>query len=250
MKKINHHLPTAMVMLFILIFPLAAAADGPVEWGYQDPIGPNHWADLSAEFLLCARGKNQSPVDLNNFFDSQLETVTFKSSSTNVTIHNNGHTIQVNVEPGNTVTAGEQVYELKQFHFHSPSEHTVEGRSFPMEVHLVHQNSNGDILVIAVLLDKGRTNRTIKELWRRMPDHEGEENSLRRIDVYQILPQTHEYYRYNGSLTTPPCTEGVRWMVMKEIGEVSRRQTDTFMRVMEQPNNRPVQLLNARPILR
>ncbi len=250
MEKRASRLPMAMMLFFFVLLPAAAAADGTAEWGYEDPIGPEQWAGLSATFSLCGSGKNQSPIDLNGFFDSRLEPLVFEDIPVNVDIHNNGHTIQVEVEPGNTVTAEEHIYELKQIHFHAPSEHTLQGRSFAMEVHLVHQDSNGAPLVVAVLLEEGRINKVIKEFWRRIPAHEGEKNSISRIRAYDILPDNRDYYRYNGSLTTPPCTEGVRWMVLKEIGGVSRRQADIFVKVLKQHNNRPLQPLNARQVLR
>ena len=163
---------------------------------------------------------------------------------------NNGHTIQVNYASGSSINIDNNEFELKQFHFHSPSENTIEGRSYPMEAHFVHADKDGNLAVIAVMFKEGRHNEELEKAWSQMPAQAGDKHALAsQLDANRLLPGG-QYYRFNGSLTTPPCTEGVRWMVMKRIQSASREQIERFMKVMQHPNNRPVQPVNARLIVK
>ncbi len=165
-------------------------------------------------------------------------------------IVNNGHSIQVNYASGSTIAIAGKTFELRQFHFHAPSEHQMHGQSFPMEAHLVHADAAGNLAVIAVLFQAGRHNALIDQLWKHMPAHSGEKHVLPTpIDVLELLPRDKAYFRYNGSLTTPPCTEGVWWFVMKQPVIMAKQQVEVFEHIMHHPNNRPVQSVNARPML-
>ena len=166
------------------------------------------------------------------------------------TLVNNGHTVQVNYAPGSSLELDGMHFELKQFHFHAPSENLIEGRSYPLEGHLVHANDKGELAVVAVMFEPGQANAALSQAWQALPAKAGEMHSLEQpISAEQLLPAQHDYYRFSGSLTTPPCSEGVRWLVMKQPVQVSQAQIDAFKAVMHHPNNRPVQPLNGRLVL-
>lgn len=234
----------------ILILSLPAFAGGGAHWGYSGESGPDHWAKLSPEYGACA-GKNQSPVDLAGFIEADLKSIAFDYKGNASEILNNGHTVQLNVVPGSRIVLDGTEFALKQFHFHAPSENLINGKSFPMEAHLVHADKDGNLVVVAVMVTEGKSNAALAQAWARMPKKEGAKAPLSEpVAAAGLLPANRDYYRFNGSLTTPPCTEGVRWLVMKEPISASRAQIAEFAHVMHHPNNRPVQAINARPVLR
>jgi carbonic anhydrase len=164
---------------------------------------------------------------------------------------NNGHSIQVNYNAGSTITVHGKAFELQQFHFHSPSENTIEGQSFPLEAHFVHADQKGNLAVIAVMFTSGTKNAELGKVWEQMPNRAGEKRPLpKSINADLLLPKSRDYYRFNGSLTTPPCSEGVWWLVMKSSPTVSEEQIKKFTQTMGFPNNRPLQPINARVILK
>ena len=166
------------------------------------------------------------------------------------TVVNNGHTVQVGYAPGSTLQLDGTRFELKQFHFHAPSENLIEGKSYPLEGHLVHVSDKGEIAVVAVMFEAGKANPALAAAWGELPAKVGEIHKLKApLAAEQLLPESRDYYRFSGSLTTPPCSEGVRWLVMKQPVEVSQAQIDAFKAVMHHPNNRPVQPLNGRVVL-
>ena len=231
-----------------------ASPDGP-EWTYEGSEGPEFWGELSEEFAVCSTGDQQSPIDLDDAdaVDADLAELEFDYKSTPLSIVNNGHTIQVNYEPGSTLTLNGQTYELLQFHFHDPSEHTVEGNAYSMEAHLVHQNvETGDFAVVGVLIDiGGEDNSTLKPVWDNFPMEAGPAVEVDGIEVNvaELLPEnTRDNYRYYGSLTTPPCSESVNWIVMKEPVTVSFQQVEHFATAVGE-NARPVQALGRRFVL-
>jgi carbonic anhydrase len=225
----------------------SAMASGTVHWGYAGHEGPENWGNLAPEFALCSSGKNQSPVDISNMIEGELPELKIAYQAAGTEVLNNGHAIQVNYKSGSTITTGGNTFGLKQFHFHSPSENTIEGRSFPLEAHFVHADENGNLAVVAVMYEEGEQNSELSKAWVQMPAEAGQKAVLKEIvDANGLLPKVEDYYYFNGSLTTPPCTEGVRWFVKKASGSVSREQIDKFVHVMHHPNNRPVQPLNAR----
>jgi carbonic anhydrase len=251
-KKVN----TKKVVMPLLGVAMCASvgvyADQNAHWGYTGDVGPKYWGKLSKEFVTCSHGKNQSPIDLTDMVEAKLGTITFAYRKVPLHIINNGHTVQVNYDKGSHITVDGHTYGLRQFHFHSPSEHYINGQSFPLEAHLVHSDEEGNLAVIAVMFSAGKENRFLNTLWEHMPTQEGKENALSegKISVMDMLPKNKGCYRYNGSLTTPPCSEGVRWMVMQHAMEVSSAQVKKFRSVMHHDNNRPVQSVFARAVLK
>jgi carbonic anhydrase len=228
---------------------IASAAD-PGEWSYSGEHGPDNWARLAPEFGACA-GKNQSPIDLTGFIDAHLNPITTAYRAGGTGIINNGHTVQVDYDAGSSITVEGIAFTLKQFHFHAPSENHVAGRAYPMEAHLVHADKDGNLLVLAVMIKEGVANKALAEFWPAIPKNAGESAPLPRpFLAARLLPADHHYYRFNGSLTTPPCSEGVRWLVLKAPVSASKEQIEAFEHVMHHPNNRPLQAVNARPVLR
>ncbi|MEM9507556.1 MAG: carbonic anhydrase family protein [Cyanobacteria bacterium P01_E01_bin.35] len=198
----------------------AQAGERKVYWCYEGSENPSEWGKLSPEFVTCEIGHSQSPIDIHSFKEKTLsETIyadiEFDYRSTPLEVVNNGHTIQVNYSQGSSVKINDQKYELLQFHFHTPSEHTFEGKAYPMEAHLVHQNSSGEYAVIGLLIKTGQDNQLMKTVWAQIPET-GEVKTVRdiSIDVSNFLPANQAYYGYQGSLTTSPCSEGVDWYVI------------------------------------
>jgi len=220
-------------------------------WSYEGDSGPEQWGALSTEFGTCSTGKNQSPINLEKFTEGHLSRFERRYQSGPAVIENNGHTIQVNTQPGSHIMVDNTRFELKQFHFHSPSENQIEGKSFPLEMHLVHQDEQGNLAVVAVMFETGRSNPLIAEIWNEMPKKAGESIELTNpVNAQGVLPSSSQYYRFNGSLTTPPCTEGVRWLVMKKPLDMSEQQVKQFTSTIHSPNNRPVQPVNARLVVK
>ncbi|MEL3929310.1 carbonic anhydrase [Aeromonas enteropelogenes] len=231
-----------------LLLALPAFAAAP-HWEYSGAAGPDHWAKLTPEFSPCA-GSNQSPVDLTGLVEADLPPLVFHYRAGGEFASNNGHTVQIGYAPGSTLELDGMSFELKQFHFHAPSENHIEGKSYPLEGHLVHANGKGELAVVAVMFEVGKANPVLAEAWRQLPIKAGESHALKApVAVEQLLPAKRDYYRFSGSLTTPPCSEGVRWLVLKQPVEASQAQIDAFKEVMHHPNNRPVQPLNGRVVL-
>ncbi len=243
----------SLLALTILITGCASTTQHPRDnnhWSYTGHDGPENWGTLNPKFSTCDKGVNQSPINLAGFIESDLPPLYLVYESGGHEILNNGHTIQVNYQPGSWFRMDNRVYELKQFHFHSPSENHISGKSYPMEVHLVHADTEGNLAVVAVMFEEGSENETLKKIWSKMPEVAENKNDLPSIvSVDGILPVNRDYYRFNGSLTTPPCSEGVLWLVMKQTVTLTKGQISQFTNVMHQPTNRPVQAVNARPIL-
>ncbi|MEW6729112.1 MAG: carbonic anhydrase family protein [Pseudomonadota bacterium] len=227
---------------------VALADSHAPHWSYHGHEGPEYWGKIAAEFATCSAGKNQSPIDLSNVAEAELKRIEFDYRDGPLKLINNGHTVQVNVAPGSTITVNGHAYQLVQFHFHSPSEHTVEAKSFPLEAHFVHKDKDGNLAVVGVLFKEGAENAALAPIWAHLPTQQGKEMSVEGVTVSAkaLLPANPEYYRYSGSLTTPPCSEGVTWLVMTEPLEVSKAQVERFRTLMGGDTNRPVQPLNAR----
>jgi len=234
------------------LFSLAGAVlAGDVHWGYAGPIGPEHWGSLSPEFAVCASGRNESPVNIVHAIEAELPPLAIDYRPGGGEVVNNGHTLQVNYASGSTLVLDGHTYELKQFHFHAPSENQVDGKSFALEGHLVHADADGALAVVAVLYEPGAENAALAAFWDQLPAKAGGKARLATpVDAASLLPAGRDYYRYNGSLTTPPCSEGVVWLVMKEPASVSEPQVAAFSAALGgTPNNRPVQPLHARVVL-
>ncbi len=238
----------AAVMMTVAIGWAGAAAGQ--HWSYEGEAGPANWSKVDPKFTMCAIGKNQSPIDLTNQVKASLQPLKtdYKPGATDII--NNGHTVQVNFGAGSTLTVDGRAFELKQFHFHSPSENKVNGKQFPLEGHLVHADKDGNLAVVAVMFNEGADNAFLSKLWAAMPDKAGGKNALPAgLSAAQLLPKERAYYRFDGSLTTPPCSEGVRWLVMRTPAVASKAQVAKFSKTIGFANNRPLQPLNARLVL-
>jgi len=239
-----------MIATGLFLASAAAFAGDGAQWGYSGAKGPVHWGELSPKFTACSQGKNQSPIDLGHFVESELAPIGIHYQAGGDEIVNNGHSIQVNYAPGSKISVDGHEFTLKQFHFHSPSENRINGKSYPLEAHLVHADKDGNLAVIAVMFEQGETNEALAQAWAQMPKKAGDSDELSSsASAEDILPSSRDYYRYNGSLTTPPCSEGVEWLVMKAPVSASKAQIEKFAHVMRHPNNRPVQPVGARPVL-
>ena len=216
-----------------------------LHWNYDKPA---EWGELDAQYHLCKDGKRQSPIDITDTSYANLGSISFNYRSGPKEIINNGHTIQVNMHTGSFILVSGKRYELLQFHFHAPSEHTINGKPADMVAHFVHQARDGQLGVVAVLMERCKQNSLIEQLWKKLPRRNGDKNTLsKKINVKDLIPDNRDYYNYSGSLTTPPCSEGVNWMVLKRPVEVSADQIKTFTDLF--PNSvRPVQERYHRPI--
>jgi len=220
-------------------------------WSYVGATGPEAWGQLQPEFGVCATGKRQSPINIeeSNTLQGPAEPLLFNYTPSNGTVINNGHTVQVDVQGGNTLTVRGSNYALVQVHFHSPSEEQINFRNYAMVAHLVHKNPDGQLAVVAVLLEPGQANAFIDSVWTYMPLDVNDQVRMPAglFDLKGLLPQDQRYYQFLGSLTTPPCTEGVLWMVLKTSVQISAAQLRLFQQLY--PNNaRPVQPANNRPV--
>jgi len=214
-------------------------------WGYEGEMGPDKWGK---EFPTCAAGKSQSPLDIKSPFVKTRMVVTADYKEGPLKILNNGHTIQVVVSPGSKLRVDGVAHDLLQFHFHRPSEEKIDGKPMAMVVHFVHKNAEGKLAVLGVLLKEGNENPGIKTLWANLPKEEGVEYAPDGVNFNpgNLLPREFDYYSYEGSLTTPPCTEGVRFFILKTTVNIAKEQVQAFPFKM---NARPVQPLNGREIL-
>ena len=215
-----------------------------VQWGYEGDKGPEHWGDA---FPVCGKGKKQSPLNIIGPFEKSKETLSVDYKEGPLKMLNNGHTIQVNIEPGSSLTIGKESFELLQFHFHRPSEEQVDGKNASMVAHFVHKSKEGKLAVIGVMLNEGKDSAAVKTLWANLPPKEGEEFLPAKVmfNPASMLPKDMGFYNYEGSLTTPPCTEGVQFYILKAPVDISKQQLAKFPFKL---NARPVQALNGRKI--
>jgi len=226
----------------------AAFADGP-DWSYSGHGGPAAWAELDPAFATCGLGQLQSPIDIRGAKTVELPAIRFDYRAGRPTIVDNGHTLQLNIAPGSAIEVGGERFELLQFHFHKPSEEKIDGQAHDMVVHFVHRDAVGHLAVVAVLLDRGNENPLLAALWQRLPQAKHQEVRLDlELDATALLPAERGYYTFQGSLTTPPCSENVRWFVLKGATTVGEGQLATFGNLYES-NARPVQPLHEREIL-
>jgi len=231
----------------------------PVHWGYEGEDGPPNWATLSPVYSLCGDGKSQSPInisktDVKGGVNWKLD---YKTTSLRIAhnehmddIIDNGHTIQVTVDEGSTFTFEDSVYSLKQFHFHTPSEHTIDGKDMPMEMHMVHQRKDGGLAVVSVLFKEGNVaNENFSKIIANLPNAKGEKKHITDInlELNVHLPKDNYAYHYVGSLTTPPCSESVQWLVLQDMVTLTAEQINAFSSRIG-PNNRPTQPLNERTV--
>lgn len=250
-RKSRFALLILLVIPNLLAFSSAAAQEGePIHWSYEGETGPDQWGALSDEFALCATGSQQSPIDILAANSEALPDIQFNYHPSALTIQNNGHTIQVDYAPGSSITVDGTEYSLLQFHFHHPSEHTVEGVVYPMELHLVHADEAGHLAVVGVLLKHGiEDNAAFAPIFEHLPVEAGDPQHVDGVTVNadDLLPTERQFYTYSGSLTTPPCSEGVRWLLLTTPVSISPAQVTQFSGIFEM-DARPVQALGEREI--
>lgn len=217
------------------------------DWGYHGEKGPQHWPELNTAYQQCL-GKNQSPVDIRNTVATTLPALQINYQPGSEKLTNNGHTLQVDFKPGSYITVDQQRFNLLQFHIHLPSENLIRGKHFALEVHMVHASATGELAVLGLLFNQGKPHAGLNAAFSNLPTKKGESIPLTGLSAQSLLPKNTSYYRFNGSLTTPPCTEGVRWLVLKETGEASPEQLNALKALIPHSNARPVQPANARLI--
>jgi len=220
------------------------------EWSYAGAHGPKHWGEIKADYASCKSGKTQSPIDIRGAVRADLPPIQFDYHAAPLDIIDNGHTVQINYAPGSSISVGGQRYELAQFHFHEPSEERIDGKGYAMVAHFVHKNPEGKLAVVAVLMKKGGApNPFVKTLWSHLPKEKEKEETVAgvSVDPTTFLPKDHAYYTFSGSLTTPPCSEGVTWFVLKTPVGISDAQAARFGKLYSH-NARPVQARNDRAI--
>jgi len=269
-----YHIANSLIIIMCVLMCIAGCGKTPnalsdaekMEWGYETENGPDVWAQLSPEYFLCAEGRHQSPIDLVNPTPAELPLITDEYHHTrDLNIRNTGHTIEVTYPEGSRIHIDGTAYQLLQFHFHAPGEHTVAGKPFDMEMHLVHKSEEGNLAVVGLLIEKGRHNPSYDPVWDHLPAVPGETQRVAvsenlRVDPRMMLSPNGQWrtdeavhpfppaYRYEGSLTTPPCSESVQWIVLTTPIEMSAAQIAAFKAIIHD-NNRPIQPLNGRKLL-
>jgi carbonic anhydrase len=251
MNRLSGNVAAVAVTLPLLMLGSASFAGEEAHWSYAGATGPVKWGTLEKEYSACALGKTQSPIDIRDDVAKQadLPAINFDYKASTLKIIDNGHTIQINYAPGSSITVGGKQYELVQFHFHKPSEEKLNGKSYDMVAHLVHRDQEGKLAVVAVLLATTGANPLIKTLWDNLPKKKETETAVDavKINVADLLPTNKAYYTFAGSLTTPPCSEGVTWFVLKNPTSISADESARFARSYPM-NARPVQPLNGREV--
>lgn len=226
----------------------AKKSHGAAHWEYSGKEGPTNWGNLSPAYKACGIGIQQSPINLHDSVSAELSDITVSYRATPFEVVNNGHTIQVNIQPGSSIMLEGVQYNLLQFHFHHPSEHLLDGKPFEMEAHFVHASDDGVLAVLGVFIRPGGTNDLMAPIWDIMPATPGKQASTVKISPQDLLPKNRNFLRYYGSLTTPPCSEKVIWSVFKEPVEASEPQAKKFSSLFPM-NARPAQNLNRRFLL-
>lgn len=220
-------------------------------WGYAGEGAPEHWSELGEANRLCQIGTRQSPIDIRDGIKVDLEAIQFDYRPGGFGVVDNGHTIQVNLAPGNSLTVTGRRYELVQFHFHRPGEERINGRQFEMVAHLVHKDAGGRLAVVAVMIERGPDDKpqsVVQQVWANLPLEKGEVQAAQApLDMNGLLPAERGYFTYMGSLTTPPCSEGVLWMVLRQPVQLTAQQIAVFAKLYPM-NARPLQPAGGRLI--
>jgi len=250
MRASSHVIMIVCSIAFAICVSAQESSPGSHDWGYEGAEGPSHWGDLKPEYKACKLGQHQSPINIRAAQKLAMPRIEFHYKASPLNLINNGHAIQINYAPGSFIVIGDKRYELRQFHFHHPSEEEVNGNGFEMEAHLVHSDAGGRLAVVAVLFSEGSSNATLAKIWRYLPDEVGKERSVtgETINAASLLPQVTGYYGFDGSLTTPPCSEPVSWIVLKTPVTASAEQVAGFAKLYLH-NTRPIQPLNGRTVL-
>ncbi|WP_338448038.1 carbonic anhydrase [Niallia oryzisoli] len=226
----------------------------PADWSYEGDTGPEYWGELDPSYAACSKGKEQSPINIESSQIKDSDTkadMTIQYEPTTVTLENTGYTIQANpITKRNIIVLNNKEYALEQFHFHTPSEHQFNSKNFPMELHLVHKDPYGKLAVLGVMIQEGNENEKLAAAWNALPKKASEKTIVKEpVDVKSLLPQKQTAFHYDGSLTTPPCTEGVKWLVYEQPIYMSKDQIQAFKERFPD-NHRPVQPINDREIIK
>ncbi|MZI95837.1 carbonic anhydrase [Vibrio sp. CAIM 722] len=214
------------------------------EWGYSDTNGPEHWGKVSK---TCVEGQSQSPINIQGNPRAMQKSLSVEYLGSVESLVNNGHTLQANVTGNNRVLLDGKAYSLKQFHFHTPAENLIRSRRYPLEAHFVNQDERGNLLVVAVMFKNGNNNLALQHLTNTLPTKGGQTPITAGLKVAELIPDTSKYFQFNGSLTTPPCSEGVKWVILKQSKSLSEEQNMRLKKVMGN-NNRPIQSINKRVV--
>jgi carbonic anhydrase len=250
MRRLIKPVVACLAALATLATNGAAAADKEApHWAYTGHGDPAHWGDLDPKFATCKLGKDQSPIDIqtSKTVAAKLDPIMLNYAAGSAEVVNNGHTIQVNLPEGSSISVGKSTYKLLQFHFHTPSEEKINGSPMPLVAHFVHIDADKTLAVVGVLFKEGKENAALAPVFAAMPAKEGGKAKLDKFAPADVMPASRGYYAFKGSLTTPPCSEGVRWHVLKDAVEVSPAQVAAFRKVYAM-NARPVQPLNGRVV--
>lgn len=250
----NNNLLIVLTLLLTLSHSHSHAS-ASLHWGYEAQSGPGQWGDLTPDFSQCKVGKNQTPINITQSYATTHKhpiQIEYKLAPQDIVF--NGHTVQVNSkehDEDDFISIDGEKFVLQQFHFHTPSENQIEGRSFALELHFVNANAEGDLAVVAVMFNLGKANPEWDKFWQDLSPIPEQKSLLKQhIDLEKLMPKQQHYYRFSGSLTTPPCTEGVIWLVMKKPMSISQQQLEQFKKLLKQhPNNRPIQPRHGRPII-
>ena len=241
----------AALLFALVVMTGLGSAQAPAHWDYYGKTGPLGWGRLDPTYRLCSQGKEQSPIDIRGAkLNKALQPIEFHYMTGSVKLENTGNTVRVNVKPGSYIIADGVRYDLQHLEFHHPGEEAVNGKLTDMDVHLVHKSADGKLAVVAVRLseERGDANATLATLWQHLPGEAGKkENVTEMINPGGVLPGDRGYWTYMGSLTTPPCTEGVRWFIFEQPVSISRSQLQAFARLYK-INSRPLQDRNGRKI--
>jgi carbonic anhydrase len=252
--NVRRNLALVCAAAIAVSIPTSLQAQWKTLWSYEGPRGPDHWGELDPEYAACNAGKAQSPIDIRTAEKADLPALQFEYRSEPLKyLINNGYTIRVNYHDapgsGSLLAVGDKRYRLMQFHFHRPSEEYIHGKPYDMVLHLMHQADDGSVLGVAVLIKQGGANATVQQVWSHMPETKSSEEEIPGVEVNpaEMLPRDFGYYEYVGSITAPPCTEGVTWIVLKTPIELSREQIDAFAKLY--PHDvRPLQPVNGRVV--
>jgi carbonic anhydrase len=220
-------------------------------WDYQGHYSPAHWGEMKEEFAMCSKGKMQTPINIIATQDVELKPLDLQYNASSVNVINNGHTVQVNIDNGSVFDIDGTKYHLKQFHFHTPSENNINGQEYPLEAHFVHATQDGHLAVVAVMFEEGQENPILSKIWSKFPLKQNQlvYLNLNADNIKAIMPKDKDYYKFMGSLTTPPCSENVKWFVLKTPVTISKEQVQRFYDLFGHSNNRPLQDRNNRMIL-
>jgi carbonic anhydrase len=221
-------------------------------WGYVGEHSPVHWGDIKEEYKLCSNGKMQTPINIIATKDIDIKPIDFNYNALSKSLINNGHSIQVNIKDGSFIKIDNIEYNLKQFHFHTPSENNINSVEYPLEAHFVHKSKDGKLAVVAVMFKEGKANLILEKIWSKLPlKVDNKINfTLSSDDIKSIIPKDNQHYKFMGSLTTPPCTENVQWLVYETPLSISKEQVTKFFNIFGHTNNRPLQDVNSRVILK